>query len=94
MFRLDEFMAGFNTISLKLKEMYQVCAQYILIFTPINYVSKASSGRLVGLAGTSKCLQRPALDVFNQSFCFLESIMLFHQQIRTSDQLPATLLWL
>lgn len=24
-FRLDEFMAGFNTISLKLKEMYQVC---------------------------------------------------------------------
>lgn len=24
-FRLDEFMAGFNAISLKLKEMYQVC---------------------------------------------------------------------
>ena len=24
--RLDEFMAGFNLISLKLKEMYQVCA--------------------------------------------------------------------
>ena len=24
-FRLDEFMEGFNTISLKLKEMYQVC---------------------------------------------------------------------
>ena len=23
--RLDEFMAGFNLISLKLKEMYQVC---------------------------------------------------------------------
>ena len=23
--RLDEFMAGFNAISLKLKEMYQVC---------------------------------------------------------------------
>ena len=23
--RLDEFMTGFNTISLKLKEMYQVC---------------------------------------------------------------------
>lgn len=23
--RLDEFMAGFNVISLKLKEMYQVC---------------------------------------------------------------------
>lgn len=23
-FRLDDFMAGFNTISLKLKEMYQV----------------------------------------------------------------------
>lgn len=27
--RLDEFMAGFNLISLKLKEMYQVCS-YIL----------------------------------------------------------------
>lgn len=24
-FRLDEFMAGYNAISLKLKEMYQVC---------------------------------------------------------------------
>jgi structural maintenance of chromosome 4 len=26
--RLDEFMAGFNLISLKLKEMYQVCSIY------------------------------------------------------------------
>lgn len=26
-YRLDEFMAGFNAISLKLKEMYQVCEQ-------------------------------------------------------------------
>lgn len=60
MFRLDEFMAGFNTISLKLKEMYQVCAQYIVIFTPHNYISK-TSGRHVGLGGISKYLQRPAL---------------------------------
>lgn len=29
MFRLDEFMAGFNAISLKLKEMYQVCLDTI-----------------------------------------------------------------
>lgn len=29
-FRLDEFMAGFNTISLKLKEMYQVCPGHAL----------------------------------------------------------------
>jgi chromosome segregation ATPase len=28
--RLDEFMAGFNLISLKLKEMYQVCWYWIL----------------------------------------------------------------
>ena len=27
--RLDEFMAGFNLISLKLKEMYQVCDRCI-----------------------------------------------------------------
>jgi hypothetical protein len=27
-FRLDEFMAGFNLISLKLKEMYQVMNTY------------------------------------------------------------------
>jgi structural maintenance of chromosome 4 len=28
--RLDQFMNGFNTISLKLKEMYQVCVINIL----------------------------------------------------------------
>lgn len=27
--RLDEFMAGFNAISLKLKEMYQVSANFV-----------------------------------------------------------------
>ena len=26
--RLDEFMAGFSLISMKLKEMYQVCRQF------------------------------------------------------------------
>jgi len=31
--RLDEFMAGFNTISLKLKEMYQVSLISLLIAT-------------------------------------------------------------
>jgi structural maintenance of chromosome 4 len=31
--RLDEFMAGFNLISLKLKEMYQVCVY--IVFTRI-----------------------------------------------------------
>jgi structural maintenance of chromosome 4 len=30
--RLDEFMAGFNTISLKLKEMYQVNG---IVFPPL-----------------------------------------------------------
>lgn len=30
--RLDEFMAGFNAISLKLKEMYQVCEPCFLLF--------------------------------------------------------------
>jgi len=30
--RLDEFMAGFNLISLKLKEMYQVRHRYMLKF--------------------------------------------------------------
>lgn len=37
-FRLDEFMAGFNIISLKLKEMYQVMNTYsisILIYAHI-----------------------------------------------------------
>lgn len=29
-FRLDEFMAGFNTISLKLKEMYQVSSRFVV----------------------------------------------------------------
>jgi len=31
--QLDEFMAGFNTISLKLKEMYQVSLISLLIAT-------------------------------------------------------------
>jgi structural maintenance of chromosome 4 len=30
-FRLDEFMAGFNIISLKLKEMYQVLNTYNIL---------------------------------------------------------------
>ena len=30
-FRLDEFMAGFNIISLKLKEMYQVLNTYSIL---------------------------------------------------------------
>ncbi len=28
--RLDEFVLGFNLISLKLKEMYQVCLSFVL----------------------------------------------------------------
>ena len=28
--RLDEFLSGFNSISLKLKEMYQVCRSWIV----------------------------------------------------------------
>jgi structural maintenance of chromosome 4 len=34
--RLDEFMAGFSTISLKLKEMYQVSIVMPLIRLPLN----------------------------------------------------------
>lgn len=30
--RLDEFMEGFNTISLKLKEMYQVFSSFFDLF--------------------------------------------------------------
>lgn len=29
--RLDEFLSGFNSISLKLKEMYQVCCSEIVV---------------------------------------------------------------
>jgi structural maintenance of chromosome 4 len=34
--RLDEFMAGFSTISLKLKEMYQVNLVMLLLWQPLN----------------------------------------------------------
>ncbi len=34
--RLDEFMAGFSTISLKLKEMYQVNIVMPFIWLPLN----------------------------------------------------------
>jgi structural maintenance of chromosome 4 len=34
--RLDEFMAGFSTISLKLKEMYQVNTVMSLLRQPLN----------------------------------------------------------
>ena len=35
-FRMDEFMAGFHTISLKLKEMYQVCKLSRLKHPPVR----------------------------------------------------------
>jgi len=37
--RLDEFMNGFTTISLKLKEMYQVCSTSVFSFIVLKPVS-------------------------------------------------------
>jgi structural maintenance of chromosome 4 len=34
--RLDEFMAGFSAISLKLEEMYQVSTAMLLLRQPLN----------------------------------------------------------
>lgn len=46
-FRLDEFMGGFNTISLKLKEMYQVSVYFVVfVIYYLTFVSHAPSNLL------------------------------------------------
>lgn len=62
--RLDEFMAGFNLISLKLKEMYQVCGSYDDMICP-NSVEQ-----MITLGGNAELELVDSMDPFSEGIIF------------------------
>lgn len=63
--RLDEFMTGFNLISLKLKEMYQVCTPFA---SPIKMYSIAS--QMITLGGNAELELVDSMDPFSEGIIF------------------------
>jgi structural maintenance of chromosome 4 len=62
--RLDEFMAGFNMISSKLKEMYQVSVSYILVLLD------RCGLQMITLGGNAELELVDSMDPFSEGIIF------------------------
>jgi structural maintenance of chromosome 4 len=65
--RLDEFMAGFNTISLKLKEMYQVSG---IVFPSLLLLTDHCVGQMITLGGNAELELVDSMDPFSEGIIF------------------------
>lgn len=65
--RLDEFMAGFSTISLKLKEMYQVS---VVVVPSLLSLNECCVGQMITLGGNAELELVDSMDPFSEGIIF------------------------
>lgn len=68
--RLDEFMAGFNVISMKLKEMYQVGSMLGRSSTPFAESDALLAAQMITLGGNAELELVDSLDPFSEGIIF------------------------